>query len=401
MERYKYVILGAGPSGLSFAETLKQLGESSFLVLEKEEVAGGLCRSKEVDGAPLDIGGGHFLDVKRSEVLEFLFQFMPRSEWRAYRRSSRIRLGSKEIDYPLEANLWQLSLEEQVEYLESMVRAGSVRGTPEPKRFEEWILWKFGERMAADYMLPYNRKIWSTDLNELGTYWLYKLPSVSFSEILKSCLERRANGSVPAHGIFLYPKRFGYGEVWKRIAEDLGDHLLTSTPVWSIDIGRRIVNGRFQADLLITTIPWTCWLSVSNIPKLIGKEISKLRFASVDIDYFQDSPSTDAHWIYEPNESVSYHRVLCRGNFLKGSRGYWTETNSKRSVNGNGWHCRNEFAYPLNTIGKPKAVSRICDWARRNRIIALGRWGRWEHINSDVAVATGIETARKCVQGEW
>ena len=77
METYRYIILGAGPSGLSFAHTLKALGENSFLVIEKESVAGGLCRSEAVDGAQLDIGGGHFLDVKRKEVLNFLFRFMP------------------------------------------------------------------------------------------------------------------------------------------------------------------------------------------------------------------------------------------------------------------------------------------------------------------------------------
>ncbi|MBM3126818.1 MAG: amine oxidoreductase, partial [Chloroflexi bacterium] len=86
MQHYKYVILGAGPSGLSFAHTLKSLGEDSFLVIEKESVAGGLCRSETVDGAPLDIGGGHFLDVKRQEALNLLFRFLPRSEWRGYCR---------------------------------------------------------------------------------------------------------------------------------------------------------------------------------------------------------------------------------------------------------------------------------------------------------------------------
>ena len=35
----KYLILGAGPSGLTFANRLKQMGESSFLVLEKEKEA--------------------------------------------------------------------------------------------------------------------------------------------------------------------------------------------------------------------------------------------------------------------------------------------------------------------------------------------------------------------------
>ena len=76
----KYLILGAGPAGLSLANRLKQDGEKSFLVLEREATAGGLCRSVEVDGAPFDIGGGHFLDVRRPHVNNFLFGFMPKEE---------------------------------------------------------------------------------------------------------------------------------------------------------------------------------------------------------------------------------------------------------------------------------------------------------------------------------
>ena len=52
MEKVKYLILGAGPSGLTLANRLKELGETDFLLLEKEEEAGGLCRSVMVDGSP-------------------------------------------------------------------------------------------------------------------------------------------------------------------------------------------------------------------------------------------------------------------------------------------------------------------------------------------------------------
>ena len=76
MEKIKYCVLGAGPAGLTFANRLKQAGEYDFLVLEQNNEAGGLCRSVDVDGAPLDIGGGHFLDVRRPEVCKFLFTYM-------------------------------------------------------------------------------------------------------------------------------------------------------------------------------------------------------------------------------------------------------------------------------------------------------------------------------------
>jgi len=181
-----YCILGAGPSGLTFANALRRENpEATFVVLEKEPTAGGLCRSTVVDGQPLDIGGGHFLDTKRRNVVNFLFQFLPETEWNLHLRISKIHLQGTLIDHPLEANLWQLPLHAQVDFLESIARAGSVNHEPAPTAFADWIKWKLGAKIAQDYMLPYNRKIWSMDLNALGTYWLHKLPDVSFRQTLE------------------------------------------------------------------------------------------------------------------------------------------------------------------------------------------------------------------------
>jgi protoporphyrinogen oxidase len=173
IREYDYIILGAGPSGLSFANRLLQHGvrHSDILVIEKEASVGGLCRSTAVDGSPLDIGGGHFLDVKNTEVVEFLFGFLPSDEWMRYSRISHINYQNMAIDYPFESNLWQLPIDTQVRFLESIANAGCLIGHPMPLVFPDWIRWKLGNQIAEEYMLPYNEKIWSCDLNTLGTYW--------------------------------------------------------------------------------------------------------------------------------------------------------------------------------------------------------------------------------------
>jgi protoporphyrinogen oxidase len=400
MHSYKYVILGAGPAGLSFAHTLLDRGEHSFVVIEQEQVAGGLCRSQEVDGAPLDIGGGHFLDLKQKAVLDLLFRFLPRHEWQEFQRKSRILLRGVEVDYPLEANLWQLPLDDQVDFLASIAQAGCVQGAPMPESFAEWISWKLGERIAREYMLPYNRKIWSVELEMLGTYWLYKLPDVSFRDTLRSCLERLSHGALPAHGTFLYPKDFGYGEVWKRMGEALGDRLVTGTAVTSIDPDTRLVNGHFRGERLVTTIPWTLWPTFAEVPEVLQRQLARLEHAAIDVDYLSKPLATDAHWLYEPDEGRSYHRILCRSNFCSGSRGYWTETNTRRAAAAVGWRHRNEFAYPLNTIEKPAAIAEVIAWGESRGIHSLGRWGTWEHMNSDMAVLSGISAADRLLEGD-
>lgn len=398
MESYKYIILGAGPSGLSFAHTLIDLGEKSFLIIERESEPGGLCRSEQVDGSPLDLGGGHFLDVERKDVLALLFRFMPRSEWNEYSRVSTIRIRNTEIDYPLEANLWQLPLADQVEFLASIAQAGCVQGSPMPSSFDEWISWKLGKLIAEEYMLPYNRKIWSMDLNELGTYWLHKLPDVSFKETLQGALQRKSSGKLPAHRTFLYPRSLGFGEVWRRMGAALNENLLLDTPVRSVDIDNRVVNSTFKADFIINTIPWTAWRDLADFPDSVKSQIDTLRFSSIDVDYHSADCPTRAHWVYDPDESLAHHRVLCRANYAPASRGFWTETNSKRARPRTGWRHRNEYAYPLNTIDKPAAIQLICNWARERQIVGLGRWGTWEHMNSDVAVSQAVNLATSMIR---
>ena len=399
----RFLILGAGPSGLTLAHSLLARGiqESEILVLEKENEAGGLCRSKMVDGHPLDIGGGHFLDVKNKNVLDFLFQFMPRNEWNEFSRVSKINLHGSEIDYPLESNIWQLKPNAQVEFLESIARAGSVTGKPEPVTFEDWIRWKLGDSISDQYMIPYNKKIWSINLNCLGAYWLYKLPSVSLRDTLMSCIQRQSYGSVAAHGKFLYPKKFGYGELWHRMAIGLGKSLILGHPVERINLETMTVNNSWRAGTIINTIPWTLWCSFTRLPHDVASAISKLRYASVDIEYHPNTYKSDAHWIYDPDESLSHHRLLLRSNFIQGARGHWSETNVSRSkplLDGQ-IRFNNEFSYPINTVEKFQQLKIINDWAKINSIIGLGRWGRWEHMNSDVAVDEAIKLADHLMRG--
>ncbi len=400
MEHYKYVILGAGPSGLAFAHTLRLLGEESFVVLEKENEAGGLCRSVEVDGKPLDIGGGHFLDLKRKEVLDLVFRFMPREEWQEHNRVSKIRIRGIELDHPLEGNLWQLPVSDQIDFLESIAKAGSVLGAPQPEAFADWITWKLGDCIAQEYMLPYNRKIWSMDPNALGTYWLYKLPNVSFRETLQSCLEHKMFGALPAHGTFLYPKEYGYGEVWRRMGDALGDKLHLGEKLASVDPAACTVNGRYQGETIVNSIPWTFWTEAGPMPDEVRAAIGRLVQVPIDVDYVADTLPSDSHWTYDPDESKSFHRILLRSNFCTGSRGYWTETNSARSPKqGDAFRHHNPYAYPVNTLDKPQAVETVKTWAAANGVYPLGRWGQWEHMNSDVAVSLAIAAANELHTG--
>lgn len=402
----KYLILGAGPAGLTVANKLRQAGITDFLVLEKEDTAGGLCRSAYVDGAPFDVGGGHFLDVCRPGVNEFLFGFMPEEEWNKYDRDSRIVVNGNIINHPIEANIWQMKIEDQVEYLKSIAAAGCNIGTRMPEAFVDWIYWKLGTKIASDYMIPYNQKIFGKELNKLGTYWLKKLPDVSFDETLLSCLTKKAYGTQPGHAQFYYPKKYGYGELWLRMAEKIKNNIEYQKTVSGIDFSTKTVTtvdgDRYRAEVIVTTIPWMEFKNIKGMPDDIKAGISELKFSSVQTEYFDKNLDTSCQWIYFPDPKLSYHRILVRHNFCPGSRGYWTETNSERTgmepPNDN-FKYMNRYAYPLNTIHKPEIMEKLLGFGKEHGVIGLGRWGEHQHYNSDVTVGLAMKLAEVLIYG--
>lgn len=118
---YDYIIIGGGVTGITLCKKLRERGIDNILVLEKADEPGGLCRTKEIEGYILDIGGGHFFHTKHKEIFDYVFKYLPKNEFNYYKRVSKIEMGKTTIDYPIESNVWQLPMEEQIEYLISII----------------------------------------------------------------------------------------------------------------------------------------------------------------------------------------------------------------------------------------------------------------------------------------
>lgn len=402
MENVKYLVLGAGPAGLAFANRIKQRGENNFRVVEKEREAGDLCRSVEVDGSAFDIGGGHFLDVRRPKVNEFLFQFMPQDEWNLFERNSVIDVNGTVVGHPLEANIWQFGVDEQIAYLESIAKAGCNQEQEMPEHFVDWIVWKLGDKIAEDYMIPYNKKMFADELNDLGTYWLEKLPNVSFSETLRSCLMHKPYGTQPGHAQFYYPRSYGYGELWLRMAEAIADQMMYGVSASEIDFESRVVtldNGeKIRAEVIIQTTPWNSFVNIHGISDEMSADVKRLKHSAIETRYVPEDLDTDAQWIYIPDKTKPYHRILVRHNFCTDSKGYWLETRKERTseyIENKEYHYLNEYAYPLNTIDKPQIMDKLLKAAKQNGIYGLGRWGEHSHFNSDVVVERAMKLAEE------
>ena len=320
---------------------------------------------------------------------------MGEDEMASFDRVTKIRVGGMRIDYPFEANIWQLPIDDEISHLKAIAAAGCNTGAPEPDNFLDWIPWKLGEKIAADYMLPYNEKIFSVDLGTLGTYWMDKLPDVSFEDTLRSCLMKEPYGSLPGHARFYYPKEYGSGELWRRLGDRLVGHIEYGVKASTLDLAGRSVNGgRYKADIIINTAPWPAFDGIEGVTEAFRNAVSKLRHSSIVVKYLLDVEDEAVNWEYFPDRDIDYHRIIYRNTFAKGAKGSWAEINAKRYAAKDGdVTFLSEYAYPLNTVDKPESIGLILKEAESRGVYGLGRWGEWEHYNADLVVELAMELA--------
>lgn len=399
---YDYIIIGAGITGVTAARLLQLAGVKRVLVLEAAPEIGGLCRTKEINGHVLDTGGGHFLCTKHPEVYDFVFGHMPKSEFNHFNRVSRIEVEGCETDYPLESNLWQLPPALAAEYLRSVSANGEARGLPAPAHFEGWIRWKLGDRIAETYMLPYNRKIWGVPASEMDIDWLHKIPRLDVAQIARACERRAADREqMPSHAGFYYPKVGGFQRIFDAIAAPVRDCISARTPATSIErVGDTLlVNGRLRARAVINTAPWHTLAGSPLFNDEAREAISRLRHNQIVVSLHEEAYTTDAHWLYQPAESLRHHRSFFIKNFAphSASGGLYRETNIKRWQPGHGelYAETNEHAYPIPTLGWARDIDTVLRHTAPLGLHGLGRWGQWQYFNSDVCIKEAMRLVQK------
>lgn len=386
----KYLIIGGGITGVSLARMLQMGGETDFLVLEAEVTAGGLCRSKKIGKHYLDIGGGHFLYSKFPEVYDFIFSHIPKEEFNYYDRVTKVRLDNCYIDYPVESNLWQLPVEDQIKYLISVIKAGEINNKKEPKNYEEWMRWKLGDLIAEKYMIPYNQKIWGVKPKQMAVDWLHKIPKVDITEILEYSLKKEADVSkYPSHPGFYYPKHGGFELIFTAIYEKVKNSVVLKSPVRKLVFkdGYWIVNDKYVADNVINTAPWPRLFKALGSPKKLKKHFENLKSTSLVVSLWEEDFNHNWHWLYDPDLTHLNHREFYINNFSESSarNGMYTETNKKR------WPGKNKFqrggklplyeyvnreAYPIPVIGHIQSITKILSFYKQKNLFGLGRWGQ-------------------------
>src|SRR5690606_36720243 len=134
-DKLKIAIVGAGIFGVSLAGMLAEDGHS-VTVLERPERAGGLCKSRRVDGFTFDEAGGHIMFSKRADVLAWMKErcggddHLVRTE-----RNTKIRWHDRWVRYPFENGVGHLPKDAPLDgregYIEAYPRRMAVGPCPD------------------------------------------------------------------------------------------------------------------------------------------------------------------------------------------------------------------------------------------------------------------------------
>ncbi len=309
------VVLGGGLTGLSAALHLKGL---PAVVLERESEVGGLARTHVEDGFTFDCTG-HLLHLRDERVKALVAGLLPDALARHDRRALIFSKGVYTA-YPFQANLHGLPPDIVMECVASFVEALARRereGEPDLARlsFREWVEATMGTGIARHFMVPYNSKLWRTDLEEIECGWVsWSIPRPTLSEILQGALGGTVRG-LGYNPTFLYPRRGGISVLPEALARGCAEVRLRETVV-EVDAAARIVrlaSGTTIAyEALISTLPLDRLLAITiglpdDLPAA-GRRLRAVRVLNISLGI--DRPTlSPAHWIYFPEPEYSFYRV--------------------------------------------------------------------------------------------
>lgn len=139
-------IIGAGIRGLTAGKLLSK--NHNVAMYEKKFKIGGIARTKDVNGIAYHTVGGHCLNSKNKNIMEFIFdEVLPIEDWHLIKRVAKIYFKNHFISYPIE-----FAIKEIAEFDEELAfKITEDFFSPKEKGVDNltnWFRVKFGKSLA-------------------------------------------------------------------------------------------------------------------------------------------------------------------------------------------------------------------------------------------------------------
>jgi len=216
-----FVVLGAGPAGLTAGRELAGQGLGVTLIEADPVSVGGISRTVERGGFRFDIGGHRFF-TKAHEVQRIWKEILG-EDFLERPRKSRILYRGKFFAYPLEPwdALVKLGPMAACQCVTSWLVAQARPIQPE-ESYRDWVSNRFGRRLFETFFQTYTEKVWGLKCEDISADWAaQRIRNLSLVTALTDAFLRPTTASAKSLiRTFHYP-RLGPGQLWERAAAQI------------------------------------------------------------------------------------------------------------------------------------------------------------------------------------
>jgi protoporphyrinogen oxidase len=446
-DKVRYLIIGAGPTGLGAAYRLKELGIDDFLVLEKNEHAGGLAASfVDAKGFTWDVGG-HVIFSHYKRFDNLLKKAIRKDEWLKHEREAWAWLRDRWVPYPVQSNIRRLPEDTMWQCLDGLIAASRTPPAKRQANFQDWVIATFGPGLAEVFFLPYNAKVWAYPPQMLSHQWISdRVARSEIATLVRNIVFGIDDISWGPNRTFMFPRHGGTGQVWSNTARIIGeDRIRFGSEVTRIDHSRKTVTtasgDTHRYAHLLSTMPvdLLCGLLHPLASRTVLKACGELLHSSSNVVGLglKGRPPKSLRtkcWMYFPEDNCPFYRVTVFSNYspnnVPDNRKYWSliaETSESRrkpvrhsrlvadTIRGclrtglierendvvSVWEHRAEHGYPIPSMGRDAALSRLLPALEGAGIQSRGRFGLWKYEigNQDHSVMQGMEWADRMARG--
>lgn len=311
MKTVQYLIVGAGATGLSFA---RFVDSPDYLILERDEEIGGYCKTVKRSGFVWDYSG-HFFHFNDQKIKNMIFEQISSDDIAVVKKRASIYWKDRWIDFPFQKNIHQLPKNELIDCIYDLW----FRKVDPPQSFKEMLYTKFGTAIAEKFLIPYNEKLYATDLQSLDIEAMGRFfPHASIEDIIRN-FKDADNSSY--NDEFTYP-RGGAIEYINAIASGLqNDKIFVNEPIIDIDTNKRLAytkNRTINYQNLISSIP------LPKLMRLCKYPFDEAVFSCNKVLVFNigfDAPAVEKfHWAYFPQKDICFYRVGLYNNIFNTPR---------------------------------------------------------------------------------
>ncbi len=300
MHSTRYLILGGGITNLAFAASLRS---HDYLVCEARDDVGGYCQTVKQDGFVWDYSG-HFFHFRHKDIEQMFVSRIGESKVRHVAKVSKIYTRGSWVDFPFQKNIHQLPQAEFIECLVDLFEKDEKLVT----NFKDMLFAKFGRGISERFLVPYNEKLYATDLSRLDVDAMGRFfPYANLKEIISGF--RQANND-SYNATFTYPEG-GAVEYVRAIQQDVApDKIWLNTKITSIDLSAKVAQtskGPVRFEYLVSAAPFPQLLSMCGLP-VDEASYTYNKVLVFNLGFDKKGPR-NLHWVYYPDRDFVFYRV--------------------------------------------------------------------------------------------